>query len=61
MIIVYAPAGFEQSCLDAAAMPRAGGRILLERYGLTRGQLPASSSSDRSGQGGLAELPLEPH
>jgi hypothetical protein len=47
MLIVYTPAGFEQSFVDAAAMLEEGkdqgelGHMLLERYGLTRGQLPA--------------------
>lgn len=47
MIIVYTPAGFEQSFVDAAAMVQEGkdqseiGRMLLERYGLRREQLPA--------------------
>jgi quercetin dioxygenase-like cupin family protein len=47
MIIVYTPAGFEQSFGDAAAMVQEGkdqseiGRMLLERYGLRREQLPA--------------------
>jgi quercetin dioxygenase-like cupin family protein len=47
MLIVYTPAGFEQSFVDAAAMLEEGkdqseiGQMLLERYGLTRGQLPA--------------------
>ena len=47
MIIVYTPAGFEQSFVDQAAMLQEGkdqseiSRMLLERYGLTRGQLPA--------------------
>jgi quercetin dioxygenase-like cupin family protein len=47
MIIVYTPAGFEQSFVDQAAMLQEGkdqseiGRMLLERYGLTRQQLPA--------------------
>jgi mannose-6-phosphate isomerase-like protein (cupin superfamily) len=46
MILVYTPGGFEQSFLDREAMLEAGedqnevGRIMLERYGLTRGQLP---------------------
>jgi quercetin dioxygenase-like cupin family protein len=48
MIIVYTPAGFERSFVDAATMLQQGkdqseiGRMLLQRYGLTRGQLPAS-------------------
>ncbi|HTI82077.1 MAG TPA: cupin domain-containing protein [Acetobacteraceae bacterium] len=47
MLIVYTPAGFEQSFVDAAAMLQEGkdqseiGGMLLERYGLTRGQLPS--------------------
>jgi quercetin dioxygenase-like cupin family protein len=46
MLIVYTPAGFEQSFIDTAAMLEEGknqgaiGQMLLERYGLTRGQLP---------------------
>ena len=46
MIIVYTPAGFEQSFVDQAAMLQEGkdqseiSRMLLERYGLTRRQLP---------------------
>ena len=47
MIIVYTPAGFEQSFVDQAAMLQEGkdqseiSRMMLERYGLTREQLPA--------------------
>jgi quercetin dioxygenase-like cupin family protein len=47
MLIVYTPAGFEQSFVDQAAMLQEGkdqseiSRTLLERYGLTRRQLPA--------------------
>jgi quercetin dioxygenase-like cupin family protein len=47
MIIVYTPAGFEQSFVDQASMLPEGkdqseiGRMLLERYGLIREQLPA--------------------
>lgn len=47
MLVVYTPAGFEQSFLDTAAMLQDGkdqteiGRMLTERYGQTRGQLPA--------------------
>ncbi|HTI84834.1 MAG TPA: cupin domain-containing protein [Acetobacteraceae bacterium] len=47
MIIVYTPAGFEQSFAEQAAMLQEGkdqieiSRMLLERYGLTRRQLPA--------------------
>lgn len=47
MLVVYTPAGFEQSFVDAATMLQEGkdqreiGRMLLERYGLTRGQLPS--------------------
>jgi mannose-6-phosphate isomerase-like protein (cupin superfamily) len=46
MILIYTPGGFEQSFLDREAMLEAGkdqsevGRMMLERYGLTRGQLP---------------------
>jgi quercetin dioxygenase-like cupin family protein len=46
MLVVYTPAGFEQSFVDAAAMLEKGkdqgeiGQMLLERYGLTRGHLP---------------------
>ncbi len=46
MILVYTPGGFEQSFLDREAMLEAGkdqsevGRMMMERYGLTRGQLP---------------------
>jgi hypothetical protein len=42
MIIVYTPAGFEQSFVDQAAMLQEGkdqseiSRMMLERYGLTR-------------------------
>jgi quercetin dioxygenase-like cupin family protein len=49
MLLIYTPAGFEQSFVDAAAMLEEGkdqseiGRMLLERYGLTRGRLPAES------------------
>src|SRR5262249_12252104 len=51
MLIVYTPAGFEQSFIDAAAMLKGGkdqgeiGRMLQERYGLTRGQMPAWGST----------------
>lgn len=47
MVIVYSPGGFEQSFVDATAMLAEGkdqgdvGRMLAERYGLTRGRLPA--------------------
>jgi mannose-6-phosphate isomerase-like protein (cupin superfamily) len=47
MILVYTPGGFEQSFLDREVMLEAGkdqsevGRMMLERYGLTRGQLPS--------------------
>lgn len=47
MIIVYTPAGFEQSFVEQTAMLQAGkdqneiSRMLLERYGLRRRQLPA--------------------
>ena len=47
MIIVYTPAGFEQSFVEQTAMQQAGNdqneisRMLFERYGLTRRQLPA--------------------
>ncbi len=47
MIITYTPGGFEQSFADATAMLAAGknqseiGRMLSERYGLTRGQMPS--------------------
>jgi mannose-6-phosphate isomerase-like protein (cupin superfamily) len=46
MILIYTPGGFEQSFLDREAMLEAGkdqsevGRMLAERYGVTRGQLP---------------------
>ena len=46
MILVYTPGGFEQSFLDREAMLEAGkdqsevGRMVSERYGVTRGQLP---------------------
>ena len=46
MILIYTPGGFEQSFMDREAMLEAGkdqsevGRMMLERYGLTRGQLP---------------------
>jgi mannose-6-phosphate isomerase-like protein (cupin superfamily) len=47
MVIVYTPAGFEQSFIEQAAMLAEGknqseiGKMLFERYGMTRGQLPA--------------------
>ena len=47
MILIYTPGGFEQSFLDREAMLEAGkdqsevGRMMSERYGLTRGQLPS--------------------
>ena len=46
MILIYTPGGFEQSFLDREVMLGAGkdqsevGRMLSERYGLTRGQMP---------------------
>ena len=46
MILIYTPGGFEQSFLDQETMLAAGkdqsevGRMMLERYGLTRGQMP---------------------
>jgi quercetin dioxygenase-like cupin family protein len=47
MVIAYTPGGFEQSFADATAMLAEGkdqndiGRMLAEKYGLTRGHLPA--------------------
>jgi mannose-6-phosphate isomerase-like protein (cupin superfamily) len=47
LVIVYTSGGFEQSFMDAAVMLKEGkdqreiGHMLSERYGLTRGQLPA--------------------
>lgn len=47
LVIVYSPGGFEQSFLDGEEMIQAGknqedvGRMLSERYGLTRKSLPA--------------------
>ena len=47
MILVYTPGGFEQSFLDREVMLKAGkdqtevGHMMLERYGLTRGQFPS--------------------
>lgn len=46
LVIVYCPGGFEQSFLDSEEMLQAGknqedvGRMLSERYGLTRKTLP---------------------
>jgi len=46
MVIAYTPGGFEQSFADASEMATQGrdqgeiGRMLAERYGLTRGQMP---------------------
>ena len=46
MIIAYTPGGFEQSFADATEMASQGkdqseiGRMLAERYGLTRGEMP---------------------
>ena len=46
MILIYTPGGFEQSILDREVLLEAGkdqsevGRMMLERYGLTRSQLP---------------------
>jgi mannose-6-phosphate isomerase-like protein (cupin superfamily) len=47
LIAIYTPGGFEQSFIDATAMLQDGkdqsevGRMLFERYGLTRGERPA--------------------
>ena len=47
MMLIYTPGGFEQSFLDREALLAAGkdqsdvGRMMLEKYGLTRGQMPA--------------------